>query len=575
MLDLVLAGGTVVDGSGRAAVQADVGVRDGRIVAVGPDVRREPARRRVEVDGAVVAPGFVDVHTHYDAQVMWDPALTPSSLHGVTTVLAGNCGYTVAPMTPDAAPYVLSSFARVEGMAVDALEAGLDLEWRSFASWLDRLDGNLALNAGFLVGHSTLRCLVMGPAAVGGTPSDDQLDQMAALLDESIAAGALGFSSSHGSSHFDHNGDPVPSRHAGRDELVRLAAVAGRHPGTTLEFLPQTRPSYGPAQYGLMIDMALAAGRPLNWNLLVVRPGDEERAARAVHLEAADAAERAGARMVCLALPQPMRMRLSFRTGVLYDVLPGWADVLHRPESERLEALRDPAVRAALAAGAAAEGYRDWTDWGRCRIADVELPSLQPLVGRTVGDIAGERGVSPFDALLDVVVADGLATGIDVPVAGDDDATWAERVALLEDPRIVVGGSDAGAHLDMIQTWGCYATFLEEAVAKRGLLTLERAVQLVTRVPAELYGLRGRGTLAPGAAADIVVFEPDAIGSGPSSVRRDLPGGNWRLYSEARGITHTFVNGVAVAEGGRLTGALPGVALRSGRDTGRTNEELA
>jgi N-acyl-D-aspartate/D-glutamate deacylase len=567
VLDLLLHNGIVVDGTGAPAVRADVGIEDGRIVAVGAEAAGRSARRTLDVEGRVVAPGFVDVHTHYDAQVLWDPALTPSSLHGVTTVLGGNCGYTMAPMTPEAAAYVLPSFARVEGIAVETLEAGLDLEWSTFASWLDRLEGGLALNAGFSVGHSTLRCLAMGPDAVGGTPDEAQLEAMAAMLEESIVAGALGFSSSWGASHFDHHGDPVPSRHADRAELVALAGVLARHPGTSLEFLPCSRPSLGPDQYEVMTAMALAAGRTLNWNLLVVRPGADERAAREAQLAASDHAAERGARVVCLALPEAMHMRLSFLAGVLYDITTGWAPVMHLPVAERIEALRRPEVRARLREGALADGYREWTDWAACHIADVGDPALADLVGRTVGEIAAARGADPFDALLDVVVADRLRTGIEVPTRGDDDESWAERVAVLQDHRIVPGGSDAGAHQDMIKTWGCYTGFLHEAVQRRGLLPLERAVQLITQRPAQLYGLVDRGTLAVGSAADVVVFDPEAIRPGPCSVRADLPGGGWRLYSEAEGIDHTFVNGVEVAAAGTLTDARPGTVLRSGRDT--------
>jgi N-acyl-D-aspartate/D-glutamate deacylase len=567
VLDLLLRNGTVVDGTGAPAVRADVGIEDGRVVALGAEATGRSARRTLDVEGRVVAPGFVDVHTHYDAQVLWDPALTPSSLHGVTTVLGGNCGYTMAPMTPEAAAYVLPSFARVEGIAVETLEAGLDLGWTTFLSWLDRLEGDLALNAGFSVGHSTLRCLVMGPDAVGGSADDEQLAAMAALLEESIAAGALGFSSSWGASHFDHHGDPVPSRHADRAELVALAGVLARHPGTSLEFLPNSRPSLGTDQYEVMTAMALAAGRTLNWNLLVVRPGAEERAAREAQLAASDHAAEHGARVVCLALPEAMHMRLSFLSGVLYDITTGWAPIMHLPVAERIEALRRPEVRARLREGALADGYREWTDWAACHIADVGAPDMADLVGRTVGEIAAARGVDPFDALLDIVVADGLRTGIEVPTRGDDDESWRERVAILQDPRIVPGGSDAGAHQDMIKTWGCYTGFLHEAVQRRQLLPLERAVQLITQRPAQLYGLVDRGTVTVGAAADVVVFDAEAIRPGPCSVRADLPGGGWRLYSEAEGIDHTFVNGLEVAAGGALTDARPGTVLRSGRDT--------
>jgi N-acyl-D-aspartate/D-glutamate deacylase len=498
---------------------------------------------------------------------MWDPACTPSSLQGVTTVLGGNCGFSIAPMTPKDAAYLLPMLARVEGMSLASLEAGLDLGWDSFGSWLDRLDGNVAVNAGFSAGHSSLRRAVMGEDAVGGTATVAQMDAMITLLRRSLDEGALGFSSSWGGAHNDHRGDPVPSRFADEDELIALASVAGEFPGTALEFIPSISPGYGAREYRVMTAMAGAAGRPLNWNLVLVRPGEREREQRESKVAAFDHAAAAGATVVGLALPEPMRMRLSFATAVLYDTLPGWADVMHLPVPARMDALRRPDVRARLATSAAEAGPRNWTDWASAQIRDVADPALAHQIGRTAGQIAAETGTSPFDALLDLVLADGLATGIDVPITGDDDASWTERVELLRDPRVVVGASDAGAHLDMVQTFGCYTSFLAEAVRDRGLLPLEEAIRLITDLPARLYGLRDRGRIAVGAHADLLVLDPARIGPGDYAIRTDLPAGGWRITGEATGIAHTFVNGVEIAHDGVLTGAVPGTVLRGGRDT--------
>ena len=264
MLDLVIKGGTVVDGTGREGFRADVGVRDGRIVVIGSI--DEPAARTIDADGRVVTPGFVDLHTHYDPQVMWDPAATPSSLHGVTSIFGGNCGFSIAPVTPEAADYLIPMLARVEGMPVESLEAGLDLAWDGFGSWLDRLEGNLAVNAGFMVGHSALRRVVMGDDAIGHEASPAQLEAMLALLHTSIEAGGMGFSSTASNSHSDHLGNPVPSRFATRDEFLALAAAAGQHAGTTLEFIASASATFTDDEIALMADMSAIAGRPLNWN---------------------------------------------------------------------------------------------------------------------------------------------------------------------------------------------------------------------------------------------------------------------------------------------------------------------
>ena len=267
MLDLVLRGGQVVDGTGAPRREADVGVRDGRIVCVGEV--DDLARRTLDLDGAVLAPGFVDVHTHYDVQVFWDPALTPSSLHGVTTVIGGNCGFSIAPLSPDSAGYFQRMLARVEGMPLEALEAAVDWNWATMSDYLDRLADNVGLNVGFMVGHSAIRRSVMGGAASEREATATELDAMRAMLRTSLAAGGLGFSSSIAESHNDADGEPVPSRHASHDELVELAAVCGEFPGTSLEMVPLANPHPFPeATKQLMIDMSRRAGRALNWNIV-------------------------------------------------------------------------------------------------------------------------------------------------------------------------------------------------------------------------------------------------------------------------------------------------------------------
>lgn len=567
MLDLVIRGGIVVDGTGAPGVRADVGVRDGRIVVIG-DVT-EQAAKTIDADGRVVTPGFIDLHTHYDPQVMWDPAATPSSLHGVTSVFGGNCGFSIAPITPEAADYLIPMLARVEGMPVEALEAGLDLMWDGFGSWLDRLEGNLAVNAGFLVGHSALRRVVMGEAAVGEEATPAQLDAMVALLHESLKAGGLGFSSTGSPSHSDHAGDPVPSRFATAEEFIALARATGEHAGTTLEFIPAASAKFTDTEMNLMADMSAAAQRPLNWNVMVVADGDEARAGREVKLSASDIAAAKGGRVVGLCLPEPMRMRLSFGAGFVLDLIPGFADVIHLPHAQRRIALADQAIREQLKeAVLPLPAQHTISRFAEFTIADVGSAEFEGLVGRKIGSIAQERGQHPLDTLLDIVVADDLATGLEPPTVGTDDASWIERVRLLqEDPRVIAGGSDAGAHLDMMKTFACHTSFFAEAVRNRQLISFERAVQLFTEAPARLYGLKGRGRIAEGCFADLVILDPDTVGPGTVAPRSDLPGGGWRLYSEATGIDATIVNGVEIVRDGKVTGDTPGTTLRSGRDT--------
>jgi N-acyl-D-aspartate/D-glutamate deacylase len=566
MLDLLLRNGWVVDGTGAPRRRADVGVRGGRIAVV--DRVDESARRTIDVDGLVVAPGFVDPHTHYDAQIMWDPAVTPSSLHGVTTVLGGNCGFTIAPMEPQHGDYLVPMLARVEGMPPDALAAGLDLEWKSYGSWLDRLDGNVGVNAGFLCGHSALRRLVMGESAVGEEATPEQVAAMVALLHESLADGALGFSSSMGQAHNDHHGDPVPSRFATREEMLELCAALREHEGTWIEFIPSIERLFTDPQRELMADMSAAAGgRSLNWNLLSVRQGEEERESRENRLGASDIAAERGGHVVALSVPDAIAARLSFATGFLLDTLPGWKEIVHAPVPERLRLLADANVRRRMLEGSLSNTARPFRDWSTARVSDVGDQALARYVGRRFGDIAAERGGTPFDAMLDIVVEDRLRTGIETPVVGDDDDSWTERVSLFRDSRVLVGGSDAGAHLDMMKTFAATSRFLGSAVRERGFLDLEEAVHLITDAPARFFGLRDRGRVAEGWWADLCVFDADRIDRGPIEMRNDLPAGAQRLTADAEGVAHVFVNGVEILHDHDLTGATPGTVLRSGRDT--------
>jgi N-acyl-D-aspartate/D-glutamate deacylase len=561
MLDVKIAGGSVVDGTGAARHRADVGIRDGRIVAVGEI--DEPATRTIDASGLVVAPGFVDIHTHYDAQAFWDPALTPSPLHGVTTVVGGNCGFTIAPLAASEADYLMRMLSRVEGMPLESLAAGVPWDWQTFGEYLDRLDGTLAVNAGFLVGHSALRRVAMGDRS-HEPATDDDVATMCRMLGESLTAGGLGFSSSQAPTHNDGDGEPVPSRAATPDELVALSRVVGDHPGTTLEFIPTVGP-FSDEHVALMAAMSASAGRPLNWNVLVVGGGSETYRAQ---LEASDRAAEQGGRVLALTVPAVMQLHLNFRSGFLFDALPGWGPTMALPDEEKMRALTDPGVRRQLRESAESDTglFHAMLRWDRLQIGETFAPENQALSGRTIADVAAERGADPFDALLDVVVADDLRTVLMPPARGDDPESWRLRSEAWRDPRVVVGASDAGAHLDMLATFS-YSTSLLAANRAHELLPLEEAVHLLTDVQARLYGIRDRGRIAEGWYGDVVVFDEDRVGPGPVHTRYDLPAGAGRLYAEAEGIEHVLVNGTEIVAGGALTGDRPGTLLRSGQDT--------
>ncbi len=569
-MTVVIRGGTVVDGTGAPPVRADVVVEGDRVAAIGPDAGRAAGSDATLVDAGamLVAPGFVDLHTHYDAQLFWDPHASPSPLHGVTTVLGGNCGFSLAPLAPEHADYISRMMARVEGMPLAALRAGLPWDWGSFGEWLGHLDGRIAVNAGFLVGHSTLRRLVMGERAVGGTASAEDLEAMVTALHAALADGALGFSTSQVHTHNDGDGQPVPSRAAGREEMERLAAAVRDHDGTTVELIvPGCLNGFTEEEIDFLATMSLLADRPVNWNVLGVSAMNPDGAWS--QLAAGSAASARGATVVALTLPHTMQLRLSFEHGAILDGLPGWREVFALPPEERMAAFSDPETRARLDAGAQSEEagiLRHLTVWERLVFVETFAPENAEAEGRTVGEVARARAVAPFDALLDVVVADGLRTGLRPPIP-ESEEDWVLRAQTWQDGRAVVGGSDAGAHLDTM-CGAIYSTsMLGDGVRARGLLSWEQAVRQLTDIPARLYGLRDRGRLVPGAFGDVVVFDPATIGHGPVRTRADLPGGASRLYADAIGIGHVLVNGSQIVRDGEFTGAVPGQVLRSGRDT--------
>jgi N-acyl-D-aspartate/D-glutamate deacylase len=570
MLDHLITGGLVVDGTGAPGRAADVGVRDGRVVAVAePGTIDEEAANTFDATGLVVTPGFVDPHTHYDAQLFWDPSASPSNVHGVTSVIAGNCGFSLAPLRQGDADYLRRMMAKVEGMPLIALEQGVAWDWDTFGQYLERLEGGVAVNAGFLVGHCALRRYVMGAEAVGHEATPEQVEAMVALLHESIDAGGLGFSTTLARTHSDGDGQPVASRWATPDELVALSRATGEHPGTTLEGIVNGCLEYfSDDEIELLVAMSAAADRPINWNVLTVdsaRPDQPEH-----QLAAGTRAAESGGRIVALTMPVLVPMNMSFGTYCALNMLPDWGPILGLPVDERIERLRDPEVRATMLARAHSDDagvFARLTDFGNYVLGDTYAPENEGLKGRVVRDVAAERGTEPFDTLLDIVIADRLRTVLwPIPTDGDD-ASWALRQQVWADGRAMLGGSDAGAHLDRMCGSSYTTRFLGDCIRGRKLVPLERAVQMITDEPAQLFGLRDRGRLAPGAHADIVVFDPETVGAEHATLVHDLPGGTARLTAEATGVVRVYVNGVETVVDNQATGATPGTILRAGRDT--------
>jgi len=572
MLDLLITGGTVVDGSGAPARAADIGVRDGRIVAVAaPGAIDEPAHETLDATGLVVAPGFIDVHTHLDAQLLWDPTGSPSLQHGCTTVVCGNCGFSLAPAGPEHAEYLTLMLSRVESMPLNALRTAIRWTWASFDEWLAQFDGNLAINAGFLVGHSALRRAVLGDDFARTELTTGETDAILRLVRESLDAGALGFSTSLSTSHLDGQSNPVPSRYANDDELLAIADVVRDHDAPVMQItVAGTSTGFDQHEVELLTEISLHSDRPVNWNVLMVRADDRAYLER--QLAASTYAEERGAKVLALTPPHSNAMRMSFETGAFLYAIPGWGELFKLPPPERIAALREPAWRERLQAAAQAPEagvIRGRTQWHLLTLRETTSPQHAEWQGRTFGEIAAARSTTAFDAMVDIVIDDELRTGIEGPPMHVGDADWAMRAELFRDPRVIIGASDAGAHLDMFCGAIYTTSMLGEAVRDRRLLPLEVAVQLLTDTPARLYGLRGRGRIAEGWIADLTLFDPATVGNLPAVTVTDLPGGSSRLVADAVGVPHVVVNGRFALRDGVVTGERSGTTLRTGRDTER------
>jgi N-acyl-D-amino-acid deacylase len=526
MVDVVLTGGQIVDGTGGAPQSGDLGIEGGAIAAVG-DLRHVPAAERIDCAGRVVAPGFIDVHTHYDAQILWDLALTPSSWCGVTTVVMGNCGFTVAPTRPSDRADVLVTLEAVESMPAAVLDAGIDWTFETFPQYLDALrERPLALNVAAMVGHTMLR-----------TYTED-LAQMQAELDTALGAGAFGLSTSRSPTHV-AQGKPVASRMAPVSEIGALGQVlrsAGR--GVVQA---NKGPDLGVAELGAL---ATRIDRPVTWTSLHSTP-DTDRARQL--LGATAAAQHEGIplwpQMSCVPITVEFNLAHPY---ILLEQVSAFGDLSRLEMGERRAAMRDPAWRRRaqreMTPGSGANTTFAWD-----RIEVLSSASAPELDGRSIAGIAADRECRPFEALVDVALADDLATRFTFAVAEYDEDLTAE---FLVDPAVILGLSDAGAHASQM----CGASFgphlLGHWVRDRGALSLEDAVWKLTGQPADALRLRGRGVLREGLAADICVFDPSSIGHGPTRRVFDQPGGGDRLLRDVSGIDHVFVNGRALVRDG-------------------------
>ena len=548
--DFVIRGGRVVDGTGAPAFEADVAVDGDRVVDIGPDL---DGRRVLDAGGQVVAPGFIDIHTHYDAQVFWDPALTPSCWHGVTTVVSGNCGFSLAPCRPEHRGLMARTLEHVEAMSLAALEAGIAWEFESFPEYLDAVGRRgTALNFGAFVGHTPVRLWVMGEEGYERKATDDEVEAMQAVVADAVASGAMGFASSAAPTHQGDGGRPVPSRHAEISEFQALAdAVASTGRGV-VQLLPGET-----LRLGDIYEIQRRSGRPVTWTALLTSPeGRHRRAAernRVARAEGADVWPQMAVR--------PLVFQYDLREPFMLDTVPIFAELHAQPESVRRQRFADPAWRAA--AQEALDRGMVPQRWDSLIID--ETTTRPDLTGRSVGEIARERGVAPVDVIVELSLAEDLRTRFRGTLANDDPDEIAE---LLKDEGLIIGLSDAGAHASQLCD-ACFSTeLLGTFVREREAIPLETGVHKLTGQLAGIFGIADRGVLRPGAFADITVFDPDTVAPGPLRRVHDLPAGADRLVADQpSGITHVMVNGTAIrVDGDAVATAVeerPGRIVRS------------
>jgi N-acyl-D-amino-acid deacylase len=561
--DLVIKNGTVVDGTGLPRYRADVGVRHGRIVAIGRI--RERAREVLDAEGQVVAPGFIDGHTHMDAQIFWDPLGTSSCWHGITSVVMGNCGFTLAPCAKENKHLVVRNLQRAEDIPPAAMEAGIQWRWTTYPEFLDCLDTlPKGINYAGYVGHSAVRTYVMGERAFEHkAATEDDLKAMEREVRDAIRAGAVGFTTSRSPAHETPDGRYVASRMAPWDEVRRLVGVMGELNAGLFEIagegVDRAPNDPGLRDYHVRLrDLAVESGRPVTFGVFSRRDAPD---VWRKYLALLDETAAAGGRMFAQVHSRSLSALLSFKTQTPFDHLPVWKDVRTLPSAEQRRQLRDPEMRRRLiAASGESDGRRPLgteaklADYDRLLVFDtVEGPH------RTIAEVARERGQHPAETMIDLALAKDLDFFFLQPVANEDQDYALE---IMRHPRAVVTFSDSGAHVSQLMDSSLQTHLLSHWVRRKQAFTLEQAVRMLTLVPATLWGFADRGLVREGMAADFVVFDPATIAAEMPEVVDDLPAGARRLVQRTRGIAATIVNGEVLLRDGKHTGALPGRLLR-------------
>lgn len=560
--DLVIRNGMVVDGSGGARYAADVGITDGRIAHMGRI--NDKGKREIDAEGHVVSPGFVDGHTHMDAQVFWDPIGSCSCYHGVTSVVMGNCGFTLAPCKKEDADLVFRNLERAEDLSRDAMLAGIDWTWETFPQFLDTVDAlPKGINYAGYIGHSALRTYVMGERAFAEEASEDEVRQMQHLVKEAMNAGAVGFSTSRTFNHTTADDRPVASRLAAWDEvraivnavgetgkgLFEIAGEApGRDPVRTREYLDRLR------------DLAVESGVTQTWGMFSVRAAPD---LWRPYFDLLDETAAAGGRMYAQVHSRSLSTLLSFESHTPFDNWDVWRDIRSLSLSEQKAKLKDPAIKAKLVEIASQEykGPRIVGAEPRPPNWDYVYPMADMGFDKTsMGELARQKDVNPVELMIDMALDSDFKMFFNQPIANENQDHVLE---MIKHPRSVVTFSDSGAHVAQIMDSSLQTHLLSYWVREKEALTLEQAVKQITYNTATMWGLHDRGLLREGMAADVVIFDPETVGARMPEIVYDLPAGARRLKQTANGIKNTIVNGEIVLTDNEYSGATPGRLLRS------------
>ena len=557
--DLVIKNGTVVDGSGAPGIAADVAVSDGLVVEIGKI--DSGAARIIDATKRIVCPGFIDPHTHYDAQVFWDPLLSPSSWYGVTTVIMGNCGVGLAPCAPDRREVLLWDLTNVESIPMDVLVRGIQWEWESFPEYMDAIERrSLGINIGFFAPLSPFRHNVMGEASMERAATSKETAKIAALIKEAVSAGAFGFSSSNVKSHVGYKGRPFASRLADKDEFRAYARVLRALDKGVIEMALLKVPGKIAEDEYEMLELLLSeSGRRVTYTSIFARDDDPDGHRETLRI--IEPLVKRGA--YPQATPKPLVTDLDMTNPFLFSHFDCVHPLFNASRDEQIKIYRDPKFRAAFKEEIAKPSVAH-NNWSYFEVQEAVNPELKKYEGRTIDAISKELGKDPVDTFFDIVIQDALRLRFLVVLLNGNDEKVAE---IIGDPRVLIGLSDGGAHIDSMCDASYPMIMLGKWVRDKKVLSMERAIQRMTSEPADFFGIDGRGRLSAGKAADIVVFNPETVSAPerPSPVY-DLPGGARRVVAEPTGVDYTIVNGQVLFEGRQDTGVRAGRRLRCGID---------